>query len=483
MNLPPSLPPWTDDGKERPNILICVIDTLRRDATTLGDPEVTAKTAPMWPSMPGGMTPNLNEMAKHAAVFTNAYSASPWTVPSHASIFTGMLPIAHNCVARTPRLGPVGPTIAELCARVGYETAAFFSNPWLSDRATGLLRGFAIKQEATIGDLATMTGAEGDQGGAETLRNVDAYLAGRTGEKPFMMFVNLLEAHLPYAPTPIIRSITMPPLHPTENTSIQWSHEYNARLHPEDEVDWPKVRGLYAGDVRYADELFGVLMQVLDKHKLLKDTIIIVTSDHGENLGEHGRMEHQFSLHETVLAVPLMVRAPGGEIAEGRYSEPVMTTDIYATVADLALADQRPKEGRMSVPLMRTAKIKERKRERAVYGDYMRPHTQLLDFALELNPELDLTALDRAFRTVRVGPMRLTAASDGEVLLHNMLDDPLQETDISEKHKDMLAGLSNLLVQAQPKTPAPQAAPHTMDKKTQDQLKGLGYAPGGDEDE
>ena len=473
--------PWVDDGQQRPNIVLCVIDTLRRDATALGEAEESAETAPHWPIMEGGLTPSLNALAEESAVFTHAYSAAPWTVPAHASLFTGLLPIVHNCVARSARLGPVGPTIAEITSKVGYETAAFYSNPWLSERATGLLRGFEVQQESPIGDLATLTNGEGDQGGGQTLRNVDAWLGARQSQRPFLMFVNILEAHLPYAPPAAIREMSMPPLPPTEVTSIQWAHEFNAGLHPAAEVDWGQVAGLYAGDVRYADALFGTLLDVLRKHGVFDDTIIIVTSDHGENLGDHGRVEHQFDLHESLIAVPLIARVPGGELPKGRYTSPVMTTDIFATVAELAKT-QVSLKGRGNPPLMRSLKNEPRKKQRAVFADYMRPHLQLLEFAKGLNPELDMTQLDRAYRTVRVGPMRLTAGSDGSFVLHDMSADPRQLTDVAGQHQDIVDGLKGMLARAQPKGPPPQAAPHQMDAQTREQLKSLGYVPGGDDE-
>ena len=119
-----------DGGRqEASQHLFCVLGTLRLDVTGLGDPAQTVKTAPRWPSWSDGLTPNLDRLGEESAVFTHAYAAAPWTVPSHASMFTGKLPTTHGCVALYPRLGAVGPTLADLMKRVGYHTAAFFSNP------------------------------------------------------------------------------------------------------------------------------------------------------------------------------------------------------------------------------------------------------------------------------------------------------------------------------------------------------------------
>lgn len=483
-----AIPFWSCSGsgqeasRARPSIVLCVLDTVRRDATGLGDPGETRRTAPGWPAMAGGLTPNLDRLAEDSAVFTQAFSAAPWTVPAHASMFTGLLPNAHRSVARSPRLGSVGPTLAELAAGAGYETAAFYSNPWLSTRATGLLRGFEVQEEAPIGGLGSLTNQEGDQGGAQTLRNLNAWLTERRRDKPFLVFVNLLEAHLPYAPPPAIRQQASPPLPPGAVTSIQWAHEFNSGLHPSDAVDWDLVQGLYAADVRHADELFGRLLGILREHGVYEDSVLLVTSDHGENLGDHGLMEHQFSLHETLLAVPLLARLPGAELPSGRYRQPVMTTDLYATVAELAGAEW-PAEGRLSVPLMRTVRDEGSALLRPVFADYANPHSQLLALLASLNPGRDFSPLDQTLRSVRRGPLRLTAGSNGALVLHDMVEDPRQTTDVAAARRDAVDELRSLLMRARSSLPIPAAPTGGMDEETRKRLEALGYATGDGEDQ
>ena len=115
-------------GPERPNIVLVVLDTVRDDYTGVGGSEVPR-------------TPQLDLIASEGTVFPNAWATAPWTVPSHASFFTGLLPSEHGCTHQAPSLDPSLPTISEILTGAGYETAAFFSNTWLADRTTGLLRG------------------------------------------------------------------------------------------------------------------------------------------------------------------------------------------------------------------------------------------------------------------------------------------------------------------------------------------------------
>ena len=326
-----------------------------------------------------------------------------------------------------------------------------------------------------------MLGPEGDQGGALTLRHVEQWLTQRPSDKPFFLFVNLLEAHLPYDPPQAIRDSARPPLPGNESISIAWAHDYNAGVYADEQVEWDKVRGLYAADAHVVDGLFGSLLSLLEREGVLDDLIIVATSDHGENLGEHQLMEHQFSVHETVLSVPLLVRTSGGQLPAGRYPQPVMTTDLYATIADLGLADW-PKASRLSVPLMRTVKARvDAKRQRALFADHGYPFPALITSMNKLNPARDVSSYNQALRTVRAGPMRMTVTSVGSVLLHDMSKEPMQASDVSARYPEVVAQLGELLKQVYPKNPIQHAAPHALDPATRKQLQGLGYVTGDDE--
>ncbi|MBU1074432.1 sulfatase, partial [bacterium] len=290
--------------ERRPNIVVLVLDTLRRDAA--GSP-TDATPAPL---RVADLTPRLAGLSRDGVTFTGAYAAAPWTVPSHASMFTGKLPGDHLCTTLHPRLDAGLATFAGILRDDGYQTAAFYSNPWLADRTTGLLRGFSLRREAAIGGMFELRSRSGDQGGGETVRNIAGWLEERDGGKPFLLFANFMEPHLAYDPPRAYRTRALLDLPPTDAVSIMWAHQFNAGLHPPAGVDWNRVCRLYAGDVWSADRLMGEVLDRLAAHGLDDDTIVIVTSDHGENLGDHGLMDHQYSVHETLLAVPLVVYVP-----------------------------------------------------------------------------------------------------------------------------------------------------------------------------
>jgi arylsulfatase A-like enzyme len=433
--------------------------------------------------------------------FANAYAASPWTVPSHASIFTGLLPSAHGCTGHNHRFTCPQPTIAERLLGAGYETSAFYSNPWLADRTTGLLRGFARKYEAPIGGMHELRSPIGDQGGRNILGHFDRWLAERDRGRPFFAFVNFLEAHLAYDPPPDYRQRHLTDLAPNDAVTIAWGHEFNAGLHPTEFVEWERIRRLYGGDVNTADRLLDGLLQLLKRQGLYDDTVVIVTSDHGENLGDHGLFEHQFSVHESVLAVPLVIRPPARGL-DGRYfwseEEDVGTravgqtplTLLYNTLLDLAALYERPL-GAMHASLLMPPR--HRRVEDVVIvengwryhvAEYEGPSAGLLGLLRGMNPGLDTAQLARAYRTVRDERYRLTVASDGARWLHDLRDDPGQLRNVLENHPSVAADLDSALTAAvggktfsalgvpEPGLPAGTAP---IDEATRQQLRSLGY--------
>lgn len=444
----------------RRNVALVILDTVRADFTGLGASERS-------------FTPVLDRLAQEGAHFTNAWAAAPWTVPSHASIFTGALPSEHGCSMRDFRFDTERPALAEILRENGYEAVAMFANPWLSDEVTGLLRGFEVRDEAPFaGFLRRPEDRDGFQGGPAVIARVADWLDGRPGDRPFFLFVSFLEPHLPYDPPPDYRSRHLRDLPPDDVVTIDTGIEFNAGLHPVDSVDWGRVRRLYGGDVHTADRLLADLTALLKEHGLHESTVLIVTSDHGENLGEHGRMDHQFSVHETLLKVPLVIRAPG-LLAPGRREEPVMLTDLYATSLDCA-GVRDATVPRHSRSLLRDEPGKDSP-PRPLFAEYAGPHETILGLMRLSNPSRDATPLARAYRTVRVGRLRLTVADDGLTELHDLSADPGQNRSIAGERPRDVAALRAILDAEIPPRGGQRPAPPALDETTREKLRALGY--------
>lgn len=457
--VPLALAPGCGKDVPRPNIVLVILDTVRDDHTAAGGATLSRTT-------------QLDRLAGESAVFTNAWATAPWTVPSHASMFTGLLSSGHGCTHANPRFSPPGPTLAELLAGAGYATAAFFSNPWLGDRTTGLLKGFSVRQQVPpVGSMPDDPGRyRGDQGGRASVVNFSRWLDGRSPEVPFFVFINFLESHLPYDPPPDLRTDAAGSLDPRDQVSGEWGLRFQAGLEPPDQVDWQRVDRLYGGDVQSADRLLSNVLKVLYDRGLYEDTVLIVASDHGENLGDHGLVDHQFSVHETLLAVPLLVRAPG-LVPAGRRDDPALLTDLYATVLDLAgvKAPQLPPHSRSLLDGPAAP-------DRPLPAEYFRPQENLLATLRGLNPQLDTLPLEKAYQTLRIGRLRLTRDSQGGLALHDLAEDPGQLRDLSgERPRDveqLLARMSRVL----PPWQTREGTPVPLDEKTRKQLRSLGYA-------
>ena len=440
--------------KTRPNIVIVILDTVRDDAVGID--------VPGYPGEP--LTPWFDRIASEGTEFTHAYANAPWTVPSHASLLTGQFPSTHQCTGFDWRFVYPGPTLAERLRESGYRTMAFFSNPWLTDRLTGIMRGF--EEQYVDPRFGNKVLSVPTQGGPETLGFIQKWLEGREDDQPFLMFVNILEAHLPYAPPAYYRKAYLPEIESNEYVGTDVAFEVNARIRDWDSVDWTHVRKMYAGDVNAADSLFGSLVQMLKHHDLYDDTVLIVTSDHGELLGEYGFMEHQFGVYEELLAVPLAIRAPA-HLERGVRTDPVMLSDLYATI--LALAGLEPDvEAKHSHNLLGEPLPA----DRPLVAEYAGPSSALVSKMLEFAPDLDEPYLTAAYSTVRVGGLRLTVGSDGSNMLQDLSENPMSEDELRTRGRELATTLRQLLPHAgRPAAPAEFEA----DEDLEERLRSLGY--------
>jgi arylsulfatase A-like enzyme/Flp pilus assembly protein TadD len=272
----------------QPNVLLVTIDTLRAD-------HVGAYGAAT------GATPNIDRLAREGTRFESAISSVPLTLPSHATILTGLLPTRHG--VRNNGAGALAPgntTLAEAFAARGYATGAFVGS-FVLDRRYGLDQGFSVYDDEIDRDSTVAGALEAERDGAAVTDRALAWV-GNTN-RPFFAWVHLYDPHAPYVPPEPFRS----------------------RF-----ADRP-----YDGEIAAADAQVGRLLAMLDAKGLRGDTIVVVTGDHGEALGEHGELTHGLLLFEPTLRVPLIVSAPSAK--QGSVvREPVSLADLAPTIAALA---------------------------------------------------------------------------------------------------------------------------------------------------
>lgn len=318
------------------NVVLITLDTLR--AANMGLYGYERPT-----------TPELEKLAAESLVYDRAYSTTSWTLPSHASMFTGLWSHPTRASWTTAMRSDV-PTLAEILRGRGYDTAGFVANLAYCTRRSGLARGFARYEDHVL-DLETIllttavgrsldhlvrlaTGASPpDYPGRKDAETVRAdfldWLDEREGGRPFFAFINFFDVHQPY------------------ETAEPWRSTYDHRRPGEDERAVIRLAAKasttnldymdrYDGAIAYLDHQVGLLVAELRRRGLLDDTLLVITSDHGETFGEHRAEGHGASLYAETLHVPLLIRAPG--VPAGlRLGTELSLRDLGRTILELVL--------------------------------------------------------------------------------------------------------------------------------------------------
>ncbi len=288
----------TARGRKR-NLILISLDTWRGDHF---DRDVSG----------GPVTPQLAELAKSGVVFDQAITTYPSTSASHMSLFTGLYPITHQVRFANDVIGGSIPTLAEMLAAAGYQTGAVTENAMLLAE-TGFAFGFdSYFENKGLGIWST------DGQIDSTLARGRAWLEQHAGER-FFLFLHTYQVHTPYEP-------------PEEYVFGPTPDELASATEP----GWvTKLRHQYAGEVRYSDVVLAEFLRELDETGLLDESIVVLTSDHGEEFAEHGEVGHSKSVYDEVLRVPLLVWAPGLVRSGVRVPSMVSLVDVVPTVLDL----------------------------------------------------------------------------------------------------------------------------------------------------
>lgn len=346
--------PATRPADRPPNVLLVVLDTVRADHCSLyGYGRQT--------------TPFLERFAARSAVFERTITPGIWTVPGHASLFTGLSTREHGADIPGRWLDDSRETLAEALRARGYETVGFSNNPWVGPM-TNLSQGF--ERLATLnhyrhlwrfsleylcdrwGVTPPAPWLDGDYGAAITNQLVDRWLAARTAAadpRPFFLFVNYMEAHAPYRVPRAYRALFM------DSAQVHRSYDLRMSVYGEiadvlhfdfniegadflSQADRDVLARQYDAGIRYLDDRVAELIAAFERRGLLDETLVIITSDHGEYLDEHGMWGHTFLCYEPVTRVPLLVREPG-RTRPVRVAAPARLADVFPTVMRLITSD------------------------------------------------------------------------------------------------------------------------------------------------
>ncbi len=476
-----------EDTPKAPNVLWIVWDTVRADRTSL-----YGHTTPT--------TPKLEEWAKGARVFENVVSTASSTTPSHAGMFTGLLPIQHGAHNAHPWLEDHHVTLAELLKEAGYSTYLWAANPHVSkdenfqqgfdreahpwdpehrERAMEIVR---VKME---GDRTSEVGNEKREGelgpwaikAAGELAEVDLlqWLDGRKSAAPYFAFINYMEAHRPFIPKREARQRVMPPEMVEKSYRVDrswipmWSYTFGLFDYSEEELEL--MSRTYDATLVELDDLFAHLLGSLEARGYLKNTAVILTSDHGEHLGEQHMLDHQYSLYAPVINVPLAIHYPA-RIEPGRDARPVMNFDIFPTILDLAGLE--PPAGLVT----RSRSLLEPAAERIRVAEYPAVFEKPQRAVRKKHPAWDPAPYARRLRAYHERSYKLIWGEDGRHELYELASDPLEERDLVDDRPELAKHMTESLDRYMAELDVEhreRSAPPELPTEQREMLRGLGY--------
>jgi arylsulfatase A-like enzyme len=441
--LPPLARPTLTAAQPR-NLVLIGIDTLRFDRTALAPAATPAEAARR-----ARVTPNLAALADEAAVFVNATTQAPWTLPSFASILTGRYPHEHGASAlggwlRSRELG-----LAEVLREAGYRTAAVVSHVLVA-RDRGFAQGFERFDESQVLGESAVT----SQGVTDAALD---WLA-RDGAGPFFLFLHYFDPHYEYrdhaewAFADAYRGWLR-----DEAPAIHEIRHRAAELAPR---DLAHLRDLYDEDLAFTDREIGRLLAGLRAAGRAGDTAIVVVGDHGEEFLEHGWLGHELSLYQEVLRVPLLLRLPG--VPAAVVEPPVETRALFATLLDyLGIEGVARGSAASLLPLLR--------------GEQAAPAAVFSSVWLPDAPPESGRRVRRA--AVRRGDWKLIRDQDtGTERIFDLSRDPHERADLSQtapaRRAELSAALDDWLAGLLEAGPAPA---RELDPQERERLRALGY--------
>jgi len=455
----------------KPNIILIIVDAARADHfSCYGYNKET--------------TPNIDHIAKEGVLYEQAISPAGWTLPSHTSLFTGNYVSKHGVHNENHIFGTQLPTMPEVLKNNGYHTVGFCTNDWISD-ATGLTRGFVEYHNYHFSNLtnkvkkvvSVIKNKGKDDRAFEINKDVKDWINDYLFDHPFFMFIHYGELHLPYhIPRPYNRKFL--PSGMTYRSAIKVNQDpkaYYDELVQMNQRDFEISKGLYDSALAYVDDRVGQLYEFLEEKGILENTIFIITSDHGESLGDHQHFDHYYVLYDTLLKVPFIIRYPRVFSPGSREKNMVQTLDILPTLAEVLDLKDSGLEQMQGIPLTagssskppRTFTISER------YQD--------LKGRKNSYPDRDLSHLVKFERdrkiAIRTEKYKLIHSMNYKSELYDLENDPGEETNIIYEKEDIASQLRQSIDEWRNSfTPAEiQGEEADFDDVARKRLEALGY--------
>jgi arylsulfatase A-like enzyme len=456
----------------QPNVILITLDTVRADHLSVYGYERDT-------------TPNLKKFSEEATIYHHAISTGDMTLPAHASIFTGMYARRHGAHYDPPNYPRGRPlkdtfqTLPELLFEKGYSTIGIVANYGPLAPAYGLNQGFAyydarlpvsflrptnrffLRQTVSDSLAPFVSLARGRTWGkprtAEEI-NQEVFMLleeDKESNRPFFLFINYMEAHVPYIPpSPFDR------LYPGKDELFSWDYYYGMKrriLNHESQITDKDRRHLvsqYDGAIANLDFNLGRLFAQLRRLNQYENSLIIITSDHGEAFGNRQLLEHAVSVYQDQIHVPLIIKYPGSR-QKAVVGENVSIADIMPTVLDV-LGYEVPQliQGRSLLK-------QQTERQRVIVSESF--------------PDLDFPALNRVERAIFKGPFKLISSTAGKREVYDLLKDPNEELNIYSQGNRVVMNLEASLSLWLKTVQKASGSTGELDQETLNKLESLGY--------
>ncbi len=447
----------------KPNVAIVVLDTARAHDALHSTPTVM---------------PTLTDLGADGTTFDNAFASAPWTLPSHGSLFTGTYPSKHGAHGNNTHLPSKNKTLAEAFADAGYETIAVSNNTWITPEF-GFDAGFETfwkgwqyyQSETDLGIIAHELGrmekvrtaashimngnplinaanlcyseliqSRTDDGAARTTDRIESWLR-EPRDRPFFLFANYIEPHIEYRPPKTYAEPFLPgdANYQDALTVRQEPCAYNVDDYELTDRELDLLRALYRGEMAYVDDHLDSIRTALQQRGEWENTILIVLGDHGESLGEHGFLGHQYHLHDTLLHVPLVVH--GGAFNDGpaHSDQLVQIPDIVPSVLDETGIDA-PELHEQSQGVSFHPDASERRS--SIFAEYISPQPPVETLEANFTGISEYVSLyDRTLRAIRTEEYKLIVGSDGSEELYHVAEDPTERTELSDHNPERTEAL------------------------------------------
>lgn len=434
------------------NVILISLDSLRRDYLGIYNGEKD-------------LTPNIDKLAQDSVVFENAFSQAPWTIPSHLSILSGLNPNSHGANSFSDKVPCFVKTLPQLLREKGFLTFAYTGGGLVSANF-GFSKGFNHYKE--------WDGSELPDSSKPIFERADKFISSNKG-KDFFLFLHTYQFHEPLDSPEEIRKIVL------RGKKILWEGVSISKLigggkgtyKPLKEEEVESIKILLKAESRTIDEhLIKPLIEKLKEEGIYDQTMIIITSDHGDELFDHGGWQHSHTLYNELIRVPLIIKFPYQKFRGKRVSKNVRLVDIAPTILDVLGFDSSDfqMDGKSLIPVIKGKEKEERKCFSEIYYDPEKPHIPQRislvygDYKLIVNQIIPEWKKFFAYPPPPQYPFEL----------YNLKNDPGEKKNLYSEDSKIAKEMLEMIKEYKKKTP-PKVEKGIIDEELKSKLRALGY--------